>query len=285
MQQETILMKETLLQTEPNGETCHLNNHSRQPSASHPSDHSWKLPEAEEAEESLGEKLRKYAPMVRIIVARMRHKLPSHADLEELESIGVIGLLNAIERYDPSRGYSFQTYASIRIRGAILDELRAMDMIPRSVRLKQRKLQRAVETLEQDLQRTPSDQEIREALELDSRQYSRLKAQTLPLNFIFLDRPRMPGEPVPHETIADESQKSCPERLETAELQQLVAQKILELPDAQKKVLALYFYEELRLAEIGKIMGVSEARVSQIRTQALLSLRKFVQRITGELAT
>lgn len=225
--------------------------------------------------------LTRHAPMVKIIVARMRHRLPAHADLEELESIGILGLLSAIERFDASRGYSFETYASIRIRGAILDELRAMDMIPRSVRTKQRKMQKAIETLEQDLGRSPTEEEIRHALDLDLPKYRRLKAQTLPLNFIFLDRSRLPGESAPHETIADESEPTCPDRLERTELQQLVAEKILELPKTQKKVLALYFFEEMRLAEIGRILGVSEARVSQIRSQALQTLRRFVQRISA----
>lgn len=235
---------------------------------------------AAEKESYLKDMLLRYSPMVKIIVAKMREGLPAHADLQELESVGLTGLIAAIDRFDASRGYTFETYASIRIRGAILDELRAMDMMPRSVRTKQRRLNKVVESLEQSLGRTPTDEEVRAELGLDARQYDKLRSQTKPISLIFLDRNQTEEDSNPHDTIADESQENFPERLEERELQELVARKIMELPDVQKKVLALYFYEEMRLAEIGKIMGLSEARVSQIRSQALSHLRKFVGRMT-----
>ncbi len=226
------------------------------------------------------EMLLRYRPVVKIIVAKMRDNLPSHADLEELESVGLIGLISAIDRFDPTRGYTFETYASIRIRGAILDELRNLDMMPRSVRAKQRQLQKTVEQLEQDLGRAPSDEEIRHAMELPEKKYRKLRAQTVNPTVIFLDRAENSEDVNPHEAIPDEEATAVPESLEKKELARLVAHKIKELPEAQRKVLALYFNEEMRLAEIGKIMGLSEARVSQIRTQALLHLRRFCRRMT-----
>jgi RNA polymerase sigma factor for flagellar operon FliA len=156
-----------------------------------------------------------------------------------------------------------------------------MDMLPRSVRTKQRKLSRAVESLEQRLGRAPTDDEVRSELQLDNKGYEKLRSQTKPLQMIFLDRASSDDDCDPHEFIADESIESSPEHAERAELHELVAHKILELPGAQRKVLALYFHEGLRLAEIGEVMGLSEARVSQIRTQALSHLRKFVRRMTA----
>lgn len=239
-------------------------------------------PEAipEDKDARLETMLLRYSPMVKIIVGRMRNKLPAHADIEELESVGMTGLISAIDRFDTSRGYTFETYASVRIRGAILDELRAMDMLPRSVRTKQRKLAKAVETLEQRLGRAPNDEEVREEMQLDNKAYDKLRTQTKPLQLIFLDRATTDEEYDPHEFIADESAEHGPDVVEREELYELVARKILELPPPQRKVLALYFHEGLRLAEIGEVMDLSEARVSQIRTQALAHLRKFVSRMT-----
>jgi RNA polymerase sigma factor for flagellar operon FliA len=224
--------------------------------------------------------LLKHSKLVKIIVAKMRDSLPSYADLEELESVGVIGLINAIERFDVSKGYTFETYASIRIKGAILDELRSYDMVPRSVRTKQRKLQKSKERLEQTLGREPTDEEIQRDLGLESKAYEKFKSQTRPISLIYLDKASQSDETNPHEAISDDTQVLCSELLEQKELKELVARKILELPEAQKKVLALYFFEEMRLAEIGHVMGLTEARVSQIRTQAINTLRTFVRRMT-----
>jgi RNA polymerase sigma factor for flagellar operon FliA len=228
------------------------------------------------------EKLAEYSPLVKIIVARMRSKLPSHADLEELESAGMMGLLAAIERYDPSRGYTFQTYASVRIRGAILDELRAMDMVPRSVRLKQRLLARTSAYLEQRNGRAPTDAEIRAELNLEPAEFEKLRSQTKPVSIIYLDGPAESESDNQHDLIADDTVEFASDRMEKEELMELVARKIMELPDQQRKVLALYFNEGMRLAEIGELMGLSEARICQIRGQALEHLRRFVSRLSDQ---
>lgn len=230
--------------------------------------------------QGMREMLLKHSSLVKIIVAKMRDSLPSHADLEELESVGMIGLINAVERFNPDRGYTFETYASIRIKGAILDELRSYDMVPRSIRNKQRKLKRTKEKLEQELGRMPTEDEIQDELGLEKKKYLKLVSQTRPVGFVFLDKTTVGEDTSPHEAIPDDTQSLCSDLLEQKELKQLIAQKIMELPDAQKKVLALYFFEEMRLAEIGKIMGLTEARVSQIRTQAIQTLRTFVRRMT-----
>ena len=223
-----------------------------------------------------GEMLVRYSPMVKIIVARMRSKFPPHADVEEMESAGMMGLLAAIQRFDPSKGYTFQTYASVRIRGAILDELRAMDMVPRSVRLKQRLLARTGAQIEQETGRPATDGEMRDALGMDDKAYEKIKRQTRPVNIVRLDGFDSTEEPHLHECIADDNAELASGKIEREELQELVARRIMELPEQQRKVLALYFSEGMRLAEIGEIMGLSEARICQIRSQAIESLRKYV---------
>ena len=222
-----------------------------------------------------------YRPLVKIIVARMRTKLPSHVDVEELESIGMMGLLAAIERYDPGRGYTFQTYASVRIRGAILDELRAMDMVPRSVRLKQRLLSRTSNAIEQRTGRTPTTDEMCESLQISRSDYDHLRELTKPVSMIYLDGSPEGGEKGGNDFIADESQEGVQGKIEREELMELVARKIMELPIQHRRVIALYFSEGLRLAEIGELMGLSEARICQIRAQALEHLRRYVTHISA----
>jgi len=224
--------------------------------------------------------LEQYGPMVKIIVSRMRCKLPAHADYEELESVGMMGLLAAIDRFDRSKGYSFQTYASVRIRGAILDELRAMDMLPRSVRLKQRLLERTSGALEQRLGRVPAEEELRKELNLDERAFAKLRMQTQPVSVVSLDAEMEGADSSFHECIADDAAEVVSERIEREEMQELVARKIMELPEQSRKVLALYYNEGMRLAEIGELMGLSEARICQVRAQAVEHLRRFVKRMS-----
>jgi len=224
--------------------------------------------------------LERYRDLVKIIVARMRTKLPSHVDVEELESIGMMGLLAAIERYDPGRGYTFQTYASVRIRGAILDELRTMDMVPRSVRIKQRLLERTTNVIEQRTGRAPTSGEMCEELGIERADYDKLIEVTKPVTMIYLDGVSDNSEGSKHDFIADETLEAVQGRMEREELNELVARRIMELPEQHRKVIVLYFNEGLRLAEIGELMGLSEARICQIRSQALEHLRRYVSRVS-----
>ena len=224
--------------------------------------------------------LMRHMPLVKIIVAKMRAHLPAHADFEELHSAGIIGLISAIDRFDPSLGYTFETYASIRVRGAILDELRKLDMMPRSARGKLRELNRAVGELEQKLGRAPTDNEICREMGIKEEKFRKMRAMSAPISLICLDQPCYGENKLLHESIADERQPAFPDKLEEKEIIELIANKIQELPDQQKKVLALNYFEEMRLSEIGRIMGVSEARVSQIRSQALARLQCYVRRLS-----
>ncbi len=222
------------------------------------------------------ELMERYYPLVRSVVNSMRCYLPPCADLDELHSVGVTGLVSAVGRYDPAQAPTFEGYAALRIRGAILDELRRMDWMPRASRNKARQLAKAVETLEQKHGRAPTENEIREHMGLNLSEFRRLQIKVRPVSFISLDGPvNTDSEGVDlHEAIPDEHAENCRERIEKSELFKLVSEKIQLLNERQRKVLALYYFEGMRLSEIAEIYGVTEARICQIHTQALGILRK-----------
>ncbi|MGJ3244442.1 MAG: sigma-70 family RNA polymerase sigma factor [Opitutales bacterium] len=225
----------------------------------------------------------RYLPLVRSVVNGMLAQLPRCADGEELRSVGLNGLIQAIQKFDPSQRKTFEGYAAMRIRGAILDELRRLDWMPRTARSKSRWLQGEVANLEQSLGRVPTDAEIRRHLEMDGKTFDRLKKQTRQLQFIPLDKPvtQAEGEGSDlHEAIPDESQGLSSEELEKSELADLMVEQMESLPERQRQVLAMYYFENMRLAEIAAVFGVTEARVCQIHTQALGSLRKYLNRVT-----
>ncbi len=206
--------------------------------------------------------------------------LPSHMEFEDLHSVGVMGLIAAIGRYDPHNGNTFEAYASMRIRGAILDELRRLDSMPRTARAKSRRLQQEVQVLEQRLGRAPDDEEIRKAKGLTVREFHRMMKQVRPISFVSLDNPSSSSElssPNLHEAVADDSQTPSYEGIQKRELYDIVYRKIKQLPDRQKKILAMYYFEGLRLTEIAEVFGVSEARICQIHVQTLRKLRTYVR--------
>ena len=222
---------------------------------------------------SMESMLKGYRHLIKIIVSKMRTHLPTYVDLQELESAGLVGLIAAVQKFDASRGYTFETYASVRIRGAILDELRSMDWMPRSARTKSKKMNAAVQDLEQRLGRVPTDEEIRTHMGIDGRQFRKLRRDSAPLNVLYLDRTHQDDELNLHDIIADDRLVPSHEALEKSELIDLMKDRILELPERQRKILTMYYREGMRLAEIAGFMGVSEARISQMRTQTLRSLR------------
>ena len=234
---------------------------------------------SDQDEQHMADMVHRHLPLVKVIVAKMRPHLPAYADYEELYSAGVVGLVSAIERFDPTRGFCFETYASIRVRGAILDELRKLDIMPRSARSNYRKLNKTVEALEQKLGRAPSDREIRHEMGLTPQKYRKLRVATQPSSILFLDKAREADELNLHDLVADDRLTPCHQMIEQEEMTEIINEKIQKLPQRQKMVLAFYYYEGMRLAEIGKILGVSEARVSQLRSQALKSLRIYLNRM------
>ena len=217
-----------------------------------------------------------YAPLIKFIAQKIAIRLPSNIELDDLISSGVIGLMDAIDKYDPSRDNKFKTYAEFRIRGAILDELRAQDWVPRSVRDKAKLLDRTLVELEARLGRTASDEEVAARLNMTMDEFYDLVNQVRPVSVLSIDD---------QATFSNVDKKSILNLLESCKLnnpfnqlnvksvKEIVASAIEELPERQRLVLSLYYYEDLNLKEIGQVLRVTESRVSQLHAQAVSRLR------------
>jgi len=210
-------------------------------------------------------------PLVKSIVDRMSTRLPSHLDEDDLSSAGLIGLMDAIDRYDPSREASFKTYASFRIKGAILDELRSMDWKPRSVRDKERKLEEAYIQLEKKLKRRPTDEEIAKFLNIDMEEFYSLLQETQRQPLIHLEE--LMEEGTNREVFAEKGIPSFVDRLIFKEVKEKLVEAIDTLPEKERLSVTLYYYEGLTMKEVGEVLDVSESRISQIHSSALLHLR------------
>ncbi len=220
--------------------------------------------------------IREYAPLIKFIAQKIAARLPANIELDDLISAGVIGLMDAIEKYDPTRDNKFKTYAEFRVRGAILDELRSQDWVPRSVREKSKLLERTYSKLENEKGRPPSDEEICEDLNVSQDEYYSMLNQVRSVSLLSYEdlstfsktdkRLAMGG--------GENSKNSNPfAEVNTATLKQMIAGAIKDLPEKQRLVLSLYYYEDLNLKEIGRVLDVTESRVSQLHTQAILKLR------------
>lgn len=217
-----------------------------------------------------------YAPLIKFIAQKIAVRLPSNIELDDLISSGVIGLMDAIDKYDPTRDNKFKTYAEFRIRGSILDELRAQDWVPRSVRDKAKLLDRTVIELEAEMGRTASDEEVAERLHMTMDEFYDLVNQVRPVSVLSIDDAA---------TFSNVDKKSILNILEATKLnnpytqlnlksvKDVVTKAIEELPERQRLVLSLYYYEDLNLKEIGKVLRVTESRVSQLHAQAISRLR------------
>jgi len=218
-----------------------------------------------------------YSPLVKYVAARVAVGLPQHVDGSDLVSYGIIGLIDAIDRFDPVRQVKFETYAIPRIRGAIIDELRAIDWVPRSVRAKARAVEQAYQTLEATLLRTPTDAEVAAELDISERELQDILRQVSFVGVAALDEVFMVGgERTDRTTLGDtipDASDGPVALFEDKESKEILAQAIMGLGDRERKVLSLYYYEGLTLAEIGEILGVTESRVCQIHTKAVLQLR------------
>jgi RNA polymerase sigma factor FliA len=225
-----------------------------------------------------------YIPLVKTIVGRLAMTLPSHVDFEELQSVGVVGLLHAIRNFDPKNGASFETYARFRIRGAVIDELRKMDWASRTVREKARKIQTAMMELEQrDSQNVPTDAQVAAELKIPVVEYQRWLDDVRPTTFICIDTAVNDGEDsegrAPSETICDPTQETPMDTAARREMAAMIAERIQKLPELQRKVLSLYYYEGLRLREIAEAFGVTESRICQVHAQAIISIRSYLSKV------
>jgi RNA polymerase sigma factor for flagellar operon FliA len=219
-----------------------------------------------------------YAPLVKYVAGRLASGLPAHVDDDDLVSYGVLGLMGAIERYDPERDVKFETYAITRIRGSIIDELRAMDWVPRSVRARARDIERAIGELERRLHRAPSDEEIAKKLgiseeELDDSLTDISRSSIAALDELWTVNTGSGDQVAMIDTIEDADAPDPQGSLSQAELKEAVGDAIARLPEREKLVVTLYYYEELTLREIGEVLGVTESRVSQLHTKAILRLK------------
>jgi RNA polymerase sigma factor FliA len=216
-----------------------------------------------------------YSPLVKFVAGRVGVGLPQSVDQADLASYGVFGLIDAIEKFEPERGFKFETYAIARIRGAIIDELRSYDWVPRSIRAKARSIERALSKLENELRRTPSDAELADELGYTEEELAATLSQISFVGIVALDEvlsgDRSEGATL-GDTIADRAGDPL-EKYEVEEMKHILADAINRMPERERLVLTLYYYEALTLAEIGSVLGVTESRVCQIHTKAILQLR------------
>ena len=229
-----------------------------------------------------------YSPLVKYVAGRVSVGLPQNIEHADLVSYGIFGLIDAIEKFDITRKIKFETYAIARIKGAIIDELRAIDWVPRSVRAKARAVEKAFATLEAKLLRSPTDTEVAAEMGISEPELQHLFTQISFVGLVALDEVLSVGgergeSATLGDTIADKGQGPVA-AFEVEEMKQILAQTINRLGDREKIVLTLYYYEGLTLAEIGEVLGVTESRVCQIHTKAVLQLRSKMTEPERELA-
>jgi RNA polymerase sigma factor FliA len=221
-----------------------------------------------------------HLPQVRLIARRIHERLPDSVSLDDLISTGAVGLISAIDRFDPSLNVKLKTYAEYKIRGAILDSLRGLDWAPRQQRKRHKQIEAAIAAAEQRLHRTPSEEEIARQLGVSIEEYHNwlVETQGLSLGSLEVSAPDDENSRDLLNYIADD-QEEWPSRIvERSELQKLLAEAITKMPDMEKTVLSLYYYEELTLREISKVVNLHESRISQLKSQAVLRLRAYMEK-------
>ncbi len=231
-----------------------------------------------------------YRPLIRYIAARLGARLPSHISQEDLISSGTIGLFDALQKYDLGKHINFRTYAEFRIKGAMLDELRSLDWIPRSVRRKASLLEKTCAHLQKRLGRPAEAEEVAALLGLELEDFHQLLEKTRPVCLVPLDSlplRQLAGYPAvgkePGDFLQDENLPDALQSAHLSQLRQVVIQALEVLPDKEKLLVCLYYYEELTMKEIGQVMGCTESRISQLHGQAMGRLRNRLREYAREL--
>lgn len=224
-----------------------------------------------------------HLPLVRQIAGRMAIGLPKSVELDDLINAGVIGLIDALNNFDPSRGVQLKTYATLRIRGAILDELRSLDWVPRSTRARSREIERAIKKLENRLGRSPTDGELAKEMGIPLEDLYKAFDEAGSSTILSLDELVQVGggddRPMPLvEAIGAPDQPDALADIEREEVKQIIMDLMDALSEQERLVITLYYYEELTLKEIGEVMGLTESRISQIHTKVILNLRARLKR-------
>lgn len=238
-------------------------------------------------ESSEEELVRAYLPLVKTVVGRLAMTLPAHVSAEDLHSVGLIGLLHAVRNFNPSLGTTFEPYARLRIRGAVLDELRRMDWATRYVHAKARQVQSAMGQLEQALGRLPTDAEMAAVLGLSLEDYARWLDEIRPATFISLDVAasgeddgESGGDQLEHEAGRELEDGDAPSEVASRrDLAAIVRERLEQLPVLQRKILAMHYFEDLRLKEIAQSLGFSEAHICQSHAKAILAIRAHLERV------
>ncbi|MDR2350453.1 MAG: FliA/WhiG family RNA polymerase sigma factor [Deltaproteobacteria bacterium] len=226
----------------------------------------------------------KYSPLIKYLADRLASRLPEHVVKDDLVSSGVLGLIDAIEKFDSERGILFKTYAEFRIKGAMLDELRNLDWVPRTVRKKANELDRLWKKLEAELGHPPTDEEAAEAMGMEVPEYLKLLDEVSAINMLDLEAFRTENAGGDREALdifeilEDQNSTDALTALGQEELKRVLAESIESLPEKEKLVISLYYHEELTMKEVGQVMGYTESRISQIHTKSVIKLRGKLNR-------
>jgi RNA polymerase sigma factor for flagellar operon FliA len=231
--------------------------------------------------------IQNYLYLVRYVAGKMAMSVPPSVEIDDLVSAGVVGLIDAIGKYDPGRDTKFETYAVARIRGAIVDDLRSLDWVPRSVRRKARMVEEAYSQLENELGRAASDEEASKKLNIPLSEFRSIVEEVASAGLLSLDDfvGNQDGDRTTRviDLVCSKDNVSPSVPLETEEMKGILARAIMNLPDKERTVVALYYYEDMTLKEIGRTLGVSESRVSQIHTKAMLRLKGRLRPVEDSL--
>lgn len=226
------------------------------------------------------EQIEKHFHLVGKVLAKLRSKLPPHVNADDLHGAGVMGLVAAAERFVPSQASTFEAYARLRIRGAMLDELRKLDPCSRRSRIRGKKIQLAIQEIAQELGRTPTDEEVSARLRISTAELGQWRHAIESVRIVSLDIPVEAGEAASrslHEVVPDDNQEGVREMMEKRDLMNRLTECVAALPELEKKVLAMYYFEKMRFAEIAAAFHLTESRICQIHRQAVLKLRTRVR--------